>query len=118
MATVIGIFENYYLKNKSLPVVRPGSQSRRFTHIEDTIKTCFNAWKKNKCLFYSISNKKSYTILEVAKLFNTKIRYLPSRKGERFASALTNISFSNKMYKNFGKINLKDYVNDFLKKHQ
>ena len=118
MATVIGIFENFFLKNKSLPVVKPGSQSRRFTHIQDTIKTCFSAWKKNKCRFYSISNKKSYTILEVAKLFNTKIKYLPSRKGERYASALTNISFSNKMYKNFGKINLRDYVNDFLKKHQ
>ena len=116
MATVIGIFEDYFIKNKALPVVRPGSQSRRFTHIDDTIRICYLAWKKNKCRFYSISNKESYTILEVAKLFKSKIRLLPPRKGERFASALTNLSLSNKIYKAYGKIKLKDYVSKFIKK--
>ena len=46
MATVIGIFEDCYLKNKPLPVVKPGTQSRRFTHIDDTINICYIAWKK------------------------------------------------------------------------
>ena len=40
MATVIGIFENHFSRKKALPVVRPGTQSRRFTHISDTVKTC------------------------------------------------------------------------------
>ena len=31
MSTVIGIFEDHYKKGKPLPVVRPGTQSRRFT---------------------------------------------------------------------------------------
>ena len=117
MATVIGIFEEHYVKKKSLPVVKPGSQSRRFTHIFDTIKVCFKAWKNNKCRYYSISNKKSYTILEVAKLFNSKIKYLPHRKGERFASALSDMSLSNKVYKNFGKISLKKYIDNFTRKY-
>ena len=117
MATVIGIFEEHYAKKKSLPIVRPGSQSRRFTHIFDTVETCFQAWKSDKCRYYSISNKKSYTILEVAKLFQTKIRYLPHRKGERYASALTDMSLSNKVYKNFGKISLKKYVDNFIRKN-
>src|SRR6056300_1468766 len=65
MATVIGIFEDCYLKGKPLPVVKPGSQSRRFTHIDDTIKVCYEAWKKNKSRYYSIANKKNYTIKEV-----------------------------------------------------
>ena len=73
MATVIGIFENQYKKNLPLTVVRPGSQSRRFTHVEGTIKACFFAWKKNKCKHYSITNKKSYTITEVAKLFKKRL---------------------------------------------
>jgi len=115
MATVIGIFEDYYLKNKPLPVVRPGSQERRFTHIKDTVSVCFEAWKKNKCKYYSISNKKSFSIINVAKLFKTKIIFLPPRKGERFASALSNMSLSNKVHKNFGKINLKDYIEEFIK---
>ena len=118
MATVIGIFEKNYLQKKPLPVVRPGSQSRRFTHINDTIDICYSAWKKNNCKYYSISNKKSYSILEVAKLFKSKIKLLPPRKGERFASALTNMSLSNKVQKNFGKISLKNYIDDFIKKNQ
>ena len=118
MATVIGIFEECYLNNKPLPVVRPGSQSRRFTHIDDTINVCIKAWKKNKCRYYSISNKESFTIKEVANLFNTKIRYLPRRKGERYASALSSMSLNNKVNKNFGKVALKDYITDFIKKHQ
>ena len=117
MATVIGIFEDYYLRNKPLPVVKPGSQSRRFTHIDDTIEVCFKAWKKNKNRHYSVTNKKSFTIYEVAKLFKTKIKYLPERKGERYASALSKINYSNKIYKFYGKTKLKTYIENFLQKH-
>ena len=114
MATVIGIFENQYKNNKPLTVVKPGSQSRRFTHIDDTIDACFYAWKKNKCRHYSISNKKSYSILNVAKMFNTKIKFVETRKGERYASALTNMNLSNKVYKIFGKISLKNYIKTII----
>ena len=117
MATVIGIFENQYLNKKPLTVVRPGSQTRRFTHINDTIKICYKAWKLNKCAHYSISHKKSYSVLDVAKMFKRKIKFLPPRKGERYASALTNISLNNKIFKNFGKISLKDYISSFIKSH-
>ena len=115
MATVIGIFEDQFRKKKPLTVVRPGTQSRRFTHILDTIEACYYAWKKNKCRHYSISHKKSYSILEVSKMFKCKINFLPSRKGERYASALTNLNLSNKVYKLFGKINLRDYVANIVK---
>ena len=115
MATVIGIFEMQYKKNLPLTVVKPGSQTRRFTHVSDTVKTCYFAWKKNKCRHYSISNKKSYSILQVAKMFKSKITFLPKREGERYVSALTNVSFSNKVYKKFGRIYLKDYINSFIK---
>ena len=47
-------------------------------------------------------------------MFNSKIKYLPKREGERFASALTNMNLSNKVYKHFGKIQLKDYIKKFL----
>ena len=115
MSTVIGIFEDQFKKKIPLTVVKPGSQSRRFTHVNDTIEACYYAWKKNKCKHYSISNKKSYTIFEAAKLFNTKIKLLPHRKGERYASALASVNLSNKVHKLFGKINLKDYVINIVK---
>ena len=115
MSTVIGIFEDQFRKKIPLTVVKPGSQSRRFTHINDTIEACYHAWKKNECKHYSISNRKSYTIIEVAKLFDTKIKLLPPRKGERYASALTTMNLSNKVHKMFGKINLKDYIANIVK---
>jgi len=115
MSTVIGIFEDHYKKGKALPIVKPGTQTRRFTHIDDTVNICFLAWKKNLCRHYSIANKKSYSLKDVAKMFKSKIKLLPKRAGERYASALTNKNLSNKMYKYFGKINLKDYVGNFIK---
>ncbi len=115
MSTVIGIFEDAYKKNKPLPVVRPGTQSRRFTHIDDTVNVCYLAWKKNKCRHYSISNKMSYSITNVAKMFKSKIKFLNKRRGERYASALTNMNLSNKVYKYFGKIQLKEYVKNITK---
>ena len=117
MSTVIGIFEDQFKKKIPLTIVKPGSQSRRFTHINDTIEACYYAWKKNRSKHYSISNRKSYTIIEVAKLFNTKIKFLPSREGERYASALTSMNLSNKVHKLFGIINLKDYVKNIVKNH-
>ena len=115
MATVIGIFEDHYKRKKPLPVVKPGSQSRRFTHIDDTVKICFLAWKKNLNRHYSITNKKAYSILEVAKMFKTKINFIPKRLGERYASALTKSNLSNKVYQNFGQTSLKKYINNFIK---
>ena len=115
MATVIGIFEDLYKNKKPLTIVRPGTQTRRFTHIDDTIKVCYEAWKKNRCKYYSISHKKSYSINSVAKMFGTKIVYVKSRLGERYASALTKISQNNQIISKFGKINLKDYITSFIK---
>ena len=114
MATVIGIFEEAFKKGKPLPVVLPGTQTRRFTHIDDTIETCFLAWRKNLSRHYSISHKESHSILDVAKMFKTKIKFLKKRPGERYASALANMNLSNKVYKHFGKQKLKNYINKLI----
>jgi len=113
MSTVIGVFENYYKKRKALPVVLPGTQTRRFTHVNDVIDTCFYAWKKNKNRHYSIASKSSFKIIEVAKMFSKKIKYLPSRKGERYTSTLPKFNLSNKIYQKFGTTSLKKYISEF-----
>ena len=117
MATVIGIFENLYKKKQTLTIVKPGNQTRRFTHVLDTVNVCYIAWKKNLCRHYSIANKKSFSVLQVARMFKTKIKYLPKRDGERYASALTNKNLSNKVNNYFGKVDLKIYISNFLKKN-
>jgi UDP-glucose 4-epimerase len=118
MATVIGIFEDQYLKKRPLSVVKPGSQTRRFTHISNTVRVCYEAFKANKCKYYSITNKKAYSILNVAKMFKSKIVYLKPRLGERYASALTKISNNNKIIQKYGKLELKDYISSFIKSSQ
>ena len=115
MATVIGIFEQQYKAKKSLTIVSPGTQTRRFTHIKDTVEICYLAWKKNLCRHYSISSRKSHSVLEVAKMFGMPIKFLPKRAGERYVSALTSMNLSNKVYKYYGKIFLKNYIQSFLK---
>ena len=114
MATVIGIFEKCVKNNLPCTVVRPGTQSRRFTHIDDAIKVCFEAWKNKKNRHYSITHRKSYKIIEVAKLFSKKLKFLPKRLGERYASALTRMNLSNRVYRRYGKIDLKDYIKSFI----
>jgi len=117
MATVIGIFENHFKLSKSLPVVRPGTQTRRFTHIHDTIEICYLAWKKNLSRHYSILSRKSFSILDVAKMFKSKIKYLPQRPGERYSSTPANINQSNKIYKYYGKSDLKEYIKKIILKN-
>jgi len=118
MATVVGIFEECFLNKKLLPVVRPGSQTRRFTHVKDTIKGCITAWKRNKNSHYSVASDKSYSITRLAKMFSTKIKYLPERSGERFLSALILKNLNNKIIRLKAKIKLKDYIRDFLIKNK
>jgi len=117
MATVVGIFEDCFRLGKKLPVVRPGTQERRFTHVSDTVKACILAWRRNKCKHYSIVSKRTHSIIEIAKMFKTKIKYLPARKGERFISALTNRNLSQKIIRLKTKINLKDYIKKILIKN-
>jgi len=115
MATIIGIFEEKFEKKMPLPVVKPGSQTRRFTHVYDTVNVCYEAWKNNKCAHYSMTHKQSFSVKEVAKMFNSSIIMVKPRSGERYASALTNMSLNNKVIRRYGKINLKDYITSFIK---
>lgn len=117
MATVIGIFEEQLKKKLPLTVVNPGTQKRRFTHIDDTIAICLYAWQKNKNRHYSIVSKKSYSIIQVAKMFSKKIKFLPSRSGERYGSALCKMNLSNRVYRKYGKKNIIDYINEFKIKY-
>ena len=88
MATVIGIFENQYKKKRPLTVVRPGNQTRRFTHIFDTVNICYEAYKKKKCCSLFCNPQKVFLHFDVAKMFKSRIIYLKPRPGERYRSAL------------------------------
>jgi len=114
MATVIGIFEDHYIKRKLLPVVKPGWQSRKFTPVLDTVKGCIFAWKKNLCKHYIVANSTSYTILQLAKMFAKHIKLLPKRPGERFSSNVAEKNLNNKIIRLKASISLKDYIKNFI----
>jgi len=115
MATVVGIFEDHYKKRMPLPVVKPGWQSRKFTHVLDTVKGCIFAWKKNLCKHYIVANSTSYTILQLAKMFGGTTKLLAKRPGERFSSNITEKNLNNKLIRLEANISLKDYIKDFIK---
>ena len=115
MAAVIGIFENHYKNKKYLPVTFPGTQQRIFTHIRDTVQACYFAWKRKTGLHYSIAYNKSYSIIQIARMFSNKIKLIPSRKGERKVSKLPNKFLNFKIIKLQGKLDIKDYINDLKK---
>ncbi len=115
MAAVVGIFEENFKKKKPLPVVKPGSQSRKFTHVQDTVEACIHAWIKNKNSHYSISNNRSYSIIQLAKLFSSKIKMIPERRGERFISSIVKNVRNKKILNLVGKRSLHTYVREIKK---
>ena len=90
-------------------------RKRRFTHIDDTIDTCIKAWKRNKCSHYIISSKQEYSILKIAKMFSSKIKYVNQRLGERYNSSIIDFNLNNKLIKVFGKKKIVDYIIQFKK---
>ena len=115
MAAVIGIFERQFKKNKPLTVVKPGTQRRDFTHIDDIVEGCYLAWKKGNQNHYMLGTKKTYSIIQIAKMFNTKIKYLPKRPGERFGSTIPNNN-ARKILGYTAKKDIRDYIKSIVKK--
>ena len=84
-ATVIGIFEKQWREGKKCTVVKPGTQSRDFTHIEDIVKgVILSSFKNNNHEWYLRSGINT-TIIDVAKMFG-EWEFVPERKGERITS--------------------------------
>lgn len=117
MSAVVGIFQHHYLKKKSLPVVLPGTQTRRFTHVADTVDACYNVWIKKKNSHYAVVNKSSISIIKLAKLFSDKIKFVPSRPGERFKSKVLNSIRGKKIHNIITKDRLKEFVDEFKKRN-
>ena len=114
MSAVIGIFETQFKKKIPLTVVKPGSQKRDFTHIDDITNGCYLAFVKGKQSEYMLCSKRQYTILQIANMFKSKIKLLPQRGGERFRVSIPNNNALNHLgYK--PKINIKDYINIVIK---
>lgn len=111
--TVIEIFKEKRRKNEPLTVVTPGTQKRNFTHIDDIVRGLIIVGEKGEGDNYGLGNEKSYSILELAKMFDAPIEMLPARKGNRMEASL-DLSKSRALGWEAQK-NVEDYIDEFIK---
>ena len=116
MSALIAIFEKQYKNKKPLTIVKPGTQLRDFTHIDDIIEGCYKAVIKNKNKEYMLSSGKKFSILQIAKMFNTKYKYISKRPGDRKDSIVLNNN-AKKILGFKAKISISNYIKNFINKH-
>ena len=98
-------------KTKLLPITKPGTQKRRFTHIDDIIDGLLVVAKKGLGDNFGIGADKSYTVIQLAKMLKMKYKLTPYKKGNRITGAL-----KTQKTKQLGwspQKNLKDYLSQF-----
>lgn len=82
-ATLIGLFIEKMKNGSKLTVVSPGNQKRNFTHIDDIIYGLILVGENGYGDEFGIGSEESFSILEIAKLFDGKIEMIPERRGNR-----------------------------------
>ena len=86
-ATLIALFKEKAKNNEPLTVVRPGTQKRNFTHVDDIINGLILVGEKGEGDDYGLGSHESFSILEIANMFyNAKIEMLPERLGNRMTA--------------------------------
>ena len=91
-----------------LPVSKPGTQKRNFTHIDDIIEGLILVAKKGKGDGYGIGSEKSYSIIDIVKILGKKPKYYVSNKGNRMSATV-----KSHLTKKLGwraKVSLEDYL--------
>ena len=113
-ATAIGIFEDQYSSNSPLTIVKPGTQTRCFTHIDDIVNGILLVAEKGSGDGYLLGSKEEISINEVVKMFNTRSVLIKERRGERNFSKFENSKAELELgWK--AEIKLKDYIDNIKK---
>jgi UDP-glucose 4-epimerase len=108
-ATVVAIFERQFKNNEKLTVVKPGIQSRDFTHVADVVSGLIAIDNVNLNNEWHLRSGKNITIIELAEMFG-KWTLIDERRGER----LTSEEFYSDTEELLGwkpKMNLSEWIN-------
>lgn len=108
--TVIETFKQAYLKDQPCLVRRPGTQTRAFTHVADTVDGIILAGQKGHGDEYGICAKETYSLLQVAKMLGAKTKMLPETKSSRSTKAVDSKKIKALGWKQ--KHTLKEYLTD------
>jgi UDP-glucose 4-epimerase len=111
-ATLIGKFMYQYISGEALTVVKPGTQKRNFTYVKDLVKGMVLIGEKGHGDGYVLYNPKAYSVLQVAKMFKTKIKMVDGYSGRKKSG-----NFPTKALELGWKptLDLKDYINSIIK---
>ena len=109
-ATLIALFKDRIENSENLKVVSPGTQRRNFTYIDDIVNALVLIGEHGNGDGYGIGSDESFSVLEVAKMFNGEIEMLPERKGNRMTGEVVTEKTKALGWK--PKHNLKTYIDN------
>jgi UDP-glucose 4-epimerase len=112
-ATLIALFKDKFNNRKPLTIVSPGTQRRNFTHIDDIIRALVLVGEKGYGDEFGIGCKESFTILEIAQMFESDIEMLPERKGNRMTADVITKKTEELGWK--ATKSIKDYIKDIVR---
>lgn len=108
-SSVVGIFKNQS-KSGKLTITGNGQQSRDFIHVCDLAEATILAAEKDVSgEIFNIGYGESYSINQLASLFECEVEYIPERKGEALIT-LANIDKAKNLLGWFPKITLKEGI--------
>ncbi len=111
--TVIEIFKQNYLNNKPHKVRAPGTQTRTFTHIDDTVDGIILVGEKGDGDGFGISAKEEFSLLDVANILGGEVEILEATKTTRPHSIVDTKKIKELGWKQ--KRNLGDYLKNVKK---
>ena len=117
-SSVINQFEQQYTAGQPLTVVKPGTQMRSYTHVDDIVSGLIAIGKKTDNGVYHLGARDQYSLMDIVDMFDCKYNMLPERPGDRATSAIpssSNITFPCGTEWT-PQINLHDYINDIKSK--
>jgi UDP-glucose 4-epimerase len=112
-ATVIAKFNELRKQGVPLPVTTPGTQVRNFTHVEDIVAGLLLAGDHGIGDGYGIGADESFTILDVAKMFECDVEMTPPKRGNRLSAELVTQKIKTLGWRQ--NKYLKDYIVDLIK---
>ncbi len=98
---------------KALPVVRPGTQLRNFTNINDVVSALIILGEKGVGDGYGVGSDASYTILDVVDICGREVDWKPARPGNRMSGPLVTEKTKALGWK--AKCSLPKYLKDNIK---
>jgi UDP-glucose 4-epimerase len=114
-ATLIAKYEQAYLRNEPLTVVKPGTQKRNFTYVKDLAKGIILIGEKGLGDGYTLGNTQKFSVIEIAEAFGGPIKYIDGYPGRAESGEAPDKARGELGWET--TVDVMDYIHDFVKSH-